>query len=208
MEMKVHDIVRFHTIEHLVHFTEIPAWIAHAKSAQNYAVVRRIPITEKVPIGLRGNSRKERHACFINREAILEIIRPTDLVAKISSGRAEHYMSTLNDVKRIIAKHRLLWGPTGSIGFELATGIKVTNPYSDYDIAIYIEEIDIAVLKKLFISLNSLETKLDVQIELKNVGSFILLDFIKNYSSGFLIRTIHGPQLWKVQNETISFVSS
>lgn len=196
MEIKVHDIVKFESIDVLEKTTPIPDWVFNAPAAKNYGVVRRMPIMDDmVPIGLRGNTREQRFGTFIHKSRIVEVMTPIELVDRIEGYTNEIHLPTLKKIKQAFEQFNLRWGPTGSVGFELATGISVTTERSDIDVCIYMDAIDRELLVEVGKFLKTLERRVDVQVELASVGAFLLHDFLKHEKLGFVIRTPFGPQL-------------
>ncbi|WP_342580820.1 malonate decarboxylase holo-ACP synthase [Ureibacillus sp. FSL W7-1570] len=196
MELKVHDIVKWESIDHLEKTTPIPDWVYDAPAAKNYGVVRRMPIMNgMVPIGLRGSTREQRFGTFIHQSHIVEVMTPVDLVDRIEGYANEIHLPPLKKIKEAFEQFNLRWGPTGSVGFELATGISVTTERSDIDVCIYMDAIDRELLAEAGKFLETLGRRIDVQVELASVGAFLLNDFLKHEKSGFVLRTPFGPQL-------------
>lgn len=204
MEIKVHDIVQFASINDIETSMELPEWVKDAPASQNFGVVRRMPITNKtVPIGLRGDTREKRHGAFIHESYIMQVISPVSLVNRIDEFNDRIYFPTLYKVKEVFEKYSLKWGPTGSIGFEIATSIPVTTPNSDIDICLYLDQIDTDLLVVVGKFLDSLDRRIDVQVEVPSIGAFILNDYLKNMKAGFIIKTKFGPHLCKIVNNQI-----
>ncbi len=204
MEIKVHDIVQFETINHIETSIKLPDWVKDAPASQNFGVVRRMPITNKtVPIGLRGDTREKRFGAFIQESNIIELITPDSLVGRIDQFDDRLYFSALNTIKEEFEKDKLIWGPTGSVGFEIATSIPVTTTNSDIDICLYLEQIDTELLEKIGGFLESLDRRIDVQVEIPFIGAFILNDYLKNRDAGFIVKTKFGPHLCMIVNNQI-----
>jgi phosphoribosyl-dephospho-CoA transferase len=65
----------------------------------------------------------------------------------------------------------LSWGPTGSLGFELATGCPVTTNLSDLDIAIFADtRIPLEQAHLLWKGAVGLQTKVDIRVETLECG--------------------------------------
>ncbi|MFP3918956.1 malonate decarboxylase holo-ACP synthase [Lysinibacillus telephonicus] len=208
MEIKVHDIIKFSNVDKLEHFTAVPEWVLNTAAASNYGVVRRMPISNKlIPIGLRGESREQRFGTYIHEENIVEVITPNSLVMCIDEFKKRIYYPTLKGLRDEFSKLNLSWGPTGSIGFEMATNINVTSMKSDIDISLYIESIDEELLKEVGRFIKTLDKQIDVQVEIPIIGAFLLNDYIRNYETGFIIRTPFGPQLCSIQDRKIKVLA-
>jgi phosphoribosyl-dephospho-CoA transferase len=207
MEIKVHDIIKFTNIDKLKRFSSIPDWVFSTPSASNFGVVRRMPISNKlIPIGLRGDGRARRFGTYIHEDHIEEVITPNSLVNRIDEFQDKIYYPTLKSIRDEFAKLDLSWGPTGSIGFEIATNMNVTSINSDVDISIYVEAIDQDLLEEVGGFLRSLDRKIDVQVEVPILGAFLLNDFLKNQEPGFIVRTPFGPQLCRVEEGKMKIV--
>ncbi|HWL11502.1 MAG TPA: malonate decarboxylase holo-ACP synthase [Ureibacillus sp.] len=207
MEIKVHDLVQFETIADLENSLNVPDWVKHAPASQNFGVVRRMPITNKIiPIGLRGDTRDKRHGAFIDESKIVQIITPQSLVNRIEQFKDQIYYPALKDIKDEFEKHNLTWGPTGSVGFEIATGIPVTSPTSDIDICVYVDEIDTEQLRVIGHFLESRNRRIDVQVEVPAIGAFVLNDYLKSAETGFIVRTKFGPHLCIIVDSQIKLV--
>lgn len=204
MEIKVHDIVQFESIDHLEKIIPIPNWVNDAPASKNYGVVRRMPVTNQiVPIGLRGTTREQRFGTFIHERNIIQVISPESLVERIELFKDEQYFLALKNMKEAFKQFNVVWGPTGSVGFEIATSIKVTTPNSDIDICLYQEEINQELLIEVGSFLETLDVRVDVQVETPSMGAFLLNDYLRNGETGFIVRTPFGPQLCTTKNNEI-----
>ncbi len=173
MEINVHDIVKFSSINQLIGLTTIPIWVAHSQAATCYGVVRRAPITNQlVPIGLRGSARHERYGAKIQKQYILEIIAPDSLIEPLDNFKNKRFYSLLNDIRHKFNPYKINGGPTGSVGFELATGIHVTSITSDLDLLIHMEVIDEVLLHEIGNLLADSRIIIDPQIEIPGIGAF------------------------------------
>lgn len=207
MDIKVHDLVQFKTIADLENPLNVPDWVKNAPASQKFGVVRRMPITNKtVPIGLRGDTREKRHGAFIHESNIVQVITPESLVNRIEQFKDQIYYPALKDIKDEFEKHHLTWGPTGSVGFEIATAIPVTSPTSDIDICVYVDEIDTALLGEVGHFLESRNRRIDVQVEVPAIGAFLLNDYLNSAETGFIVRTKFGPHLCTIVDSQIKLV--
>ncbi|QQP13897.1 malonate decarboxylase holo-ACP synthase [Lysinibacillus agricola] len=179
--------------------TTIPPWVANSSAATSYGVVRRAQITnELVPIGLRGNARHERYGTTIHKKYILEIIKPYSLIEQLDNFKDNRFYTLLNSIRHKFDPYKIKWGPTGSVGFELATGIPVTSKKSDLDLIICMDAIDEVLLDKISNLLADSRIMIDPQIEIPRIGAFLLKDYMENKENGFILRTFYGPKLYKI----------
>jgi phosphoribosyl-dephospho-CoA transferase len=100
-------------------------------------------------------------------------------------------------LQEVIEKWRdltLSWGPTGSVGFELASGCQVTTEASDLDIAIRAPQRIVAEQAlSLWDRVTGLQTKVDVRVETPECG-FSLEEYVCTSSGRILLRYPDGPR--------------
>ncbi len=199
--VNVHDIVRFQDRSVITFYETVPDWLYTRPASQHYAVARRMKTTAStVAIGIRGKERSERIAGFINEQDIEQVITPKSLVRNLAQYRDSPFYPFLSEVDTIIAPFRLEWGPTGSIGFELATGIPVATEKSDLDMTVYVPpDLDYQLLEQLYEELQQCSFRIDVQIEFEDAGAALLPDIIK-FKNGFLLRTSSGLLMASIIN--------
>jgi phosphoribosyl-dephospho-CoA transferase len=88
----------------------------------------------------------------------------------------------------------LPWGPTGSVGFELASARQVTTEASDLDIAIRApQRIAAEQALSLWDRVTGLQTKVDVRVETPECG-FSLKEYVCTSSGRILLRYPDGPR--------------
>lgn len=203
--VNVHDIIRFRDVGTIAFHEGVPDWVKARPTSQHYAVVRRMKTTtQTVAIGLRGKGRSERIAGFINKAEIEEIITPRSLVSGMAHYRDSRFRAVLSEVDTIVSPFGYEWGPTGSIGFELATGIPVTTATSDLDMTVYVPSgPDYQVLVQLYEQLEQCSLRIDTQIEFGQMGAALLTDIVK-FKSGFLLRTSSGPLIAEMIDNQIT----
>jgi phosphoribosyl-dephospho-CoA transferase len=86
----------------------------------------------------------------------------------------------------------LPWGPGGSVGFELASGRKVTTGASDLDLVIRAkEQIGVEEARFLLDRTFGFEAKVDVRVETPVCG-FSLEEYVSASSANILLRYPHG----------------
>lgn len=133
---EAHDLLRLRALPS----TEAgPAWLAGAFAKAPFAVVRRAEAPPGfVAVGFRGPARSDRYGTFVATGAVLSAWAPEDLLrARISSERET--LSAFAALRGVIEEggfDSLAWGPTGSVGFELATGQPTVTNASDLDLLV------------------------------------------------------------------------
>lgn len=181
-------------------FEECPAWIDHALKKAPFVVVRRgLQVGAQIPVGVRGSVRTERYACLVPRTHILTNIKP-EMLAQRKSWRqnrrfSQMLLSTLEMIDQVVCVYQLSWGPTGSVGFELGTGLAVVSPASDLDFLLRADSyLPPGLLAELYHEIKRVEVKLDIQLETPQ-GAVALTEYLSG-NQPFLLRTLAGPQLF------------
>jgi phosphoribosyl-dephospho-CoA transferase len=175
-----------------------PSWVKELLITCPWMVVRRAqsPV-DQIAVGVRGTTRSERWGGFCAKSLISKIVRPADLLVLARSS--SHILRTpaFRVLQQIITSWRdltLLWGPTGSVGFELATGHPVTTEASDLDIAIRApHRIVVDQARSLWDRATGLQTKVDVRVETPECG-FSLEEYVWTSSGRILLRFPDGPR--------------
>lgn len=174
--------------------TDAPAWAVHALTGTPWVVVRRDRAPDGyLPVGVRGASRSERYGTFVAATDVLDAA-PPEILTDVP-GRDLPAMRTLRDLRPLLDDVGLAWGPTGSVGFELATGHPTATSASDLDLLIRLSEFR-GVLPGL-VSLNhafgSAECRVDCQVETP-CGAVALTELVEGRPE-VMVRTAEGPHL-------------
>jgi phosphoribosyl-dephospho-CoA transferase len=147
-----------------------------------------------VPVGVRGWRRGERFAAWLPEARVLHRLRPEELAVRRGwLGRDAPQLSALVAVEAILGAHGLSWGPVGSVGFELATGVACVTPESDVDLVVRAPAaLPPDVARRLHAALAALPVRIDVQLE-TSAGGVALSE----YAAGgprVVLRTLDGPR--------------
>ncbi|MDB6144601.1 MAG: mdcG, partial [Pseudomonas sp.] len=115
---------------------DAPKWVAEAVSFGQPVVVRRALATaDQIAVGVRGVQREQRYATMMDRPDIQRVVRPEQLTHVEHSGaRCWPALRALGQVRPLMDALGLVWGVTGSAGFELATGFAALHKDSDLDL--------------------------------------------------------------------------
>ncbi|MEO3873698.1 malonate decarboxylase holo-ACP synthase [Nonomuraea sp. B12E4] len=169
----------------------LPDWARASLAACPWAVVRRGPRPPGlIPIGVRGPSRAQRHAALVPSLAVIRRVPPEALRPH---PRLTHRAATLSAVARVL-DGVAVWGPTGGVGFELATGHPATHAGSDLDVLIRTPyRWDQAEATRLAEAFATLPGRVDCQLETPR-GGVNLVEWSRT-SGLVMVRTPHGPQL-------------
>ena len=203
-ELKTHTLVRIEGAQALATASEsaLPDWVAGSLWRAPWVVIRRAPIhAGLLPVGVRGESRQQRFAAWLCPGEALELATPQALAA-CTPTRAVAPLAVLPHVERIMREHGLarLWGPAGSVGFELASGKPTVTTSSDLDLVIEVAGPALIASKavSLWNALAALPVRVDVLLETPR-GAVALSEYIRaragdNHPS-FVLRTLTGPRL-------------
>ena len=171
-----------------------PAWVRPAVTAAPWVVVRRAAAPEgQVAVGVRGSARSERHALDVPLDAIADVARPEDLRPRPGAARTPAILA-LRAADPALNSFGHPWGPTGSAGFELATGAPTTTQASDLDLIIRVPAVlssDCAA--ELLDRLSGFPTRVDCQLETSQ-GAVALAELAMT-TEQLLFRTPNGPEL-------------
>ena len=128
---------------------------------------------------------------------VLETLTPEDLShVDPPADRNVAAMRTLRTVRPALDGAGLSWGPTGSVGFELATAVPTATPESDLDLLLRTSRLTPDVLNRLtalhqrFVGLMA---RMDCQVETP-LGAAALADVVGGQIE-IMLRTVKGPRL-------------
>jgi len=196
--MRPHDLLRLSSVA-AVTDAGAPAWVAAALLRAPFVVVRRDkPRDGWVPVGIRGESRAERHAAWIRHSDVALIITPESLADsccwRSHRRRAMPAFAALDAIASAAAAHDLAWGPAGSVAFELASGVAVVHEDSDIDLVVRPtpshSRDDLAAFGQ---SIVGMLVRVDVAIE-DHLGSVALAEWLRS-PDRVLIKADSGPRL-------------
>jgi phosphoribosyl-dephospho-CoA transferase len=201
-ELTTHTLLRIAGAEALATNPEPPVWVSQSLLRAPWVVVRRAQSRdEMIPVGVRGESRRQRFASWVSPAAILECVTPRALALlrawTDSPRRAEvPALAELDSVEKIMRSHGLegLWGPTGSVGFELTCGYRAATVGSDLDLAVHLDRpLRAADARSLHDALAVLAVRSDVLLETPH-GAVALAEYAR-MPGPFVLRTPLGPRL-------------
>ena len=195
-ELRVHDLL--HIDPHSLLDGTAPSWVNQALSSCPWVVVRRVraPAGE-IAVGVRGDTRSERWGGFLSKDLIGKVVRPADLLF-VEQSSIPRFTPAMKVLQEVIDRWRdltLPWGPTGSVGFELATGSQVTSEASDLDIAIRAPaRITVERARTLWQRVVGLQTRVDIRVETPQCG-FSLQEYACTSSTRILLHYPDGERL-------------
>jgi phosphoribosyl-dephospho-CoA transferase len=119
-----------------------PAWVRDALSLMPVVVVRRVEAPPGfAAVGIRGRSRELRFAALVELKDVRKLRTPESLASERGwhenlariPGRLRETLTLFDEFSD---REKLVWGPVGSVGYQLATGLPVTTGESDVDVLI------------------------------------------------------------------------
>jgi phosphoribosyl-dephospho-CoA transferase len=150
----------------------VPAWVPASLARAPWVVVRRALAQDGlIPVGIRGRTRGERFAALLAVDAVTERVSPEDLAAARSwrhmpRARSVRSLRVLDAVDELCTSLGLAWGPTGSVGFELATGVPSAGVASDLDVVIRAPQPwSLEYAREIADCLNRLPARVDAQLD-------------------------------------------
>jgi phosphoribosyl-dephospho-CoA transferase len=192
---RVHDLILFAAGSDKA----LPPW-AFCEDGLAWAVVRRelSPDEDVIAAGVRGPQRTQRQAIKVDEARILRTATPDELAANQLVAQANPGICLALEVLAVEAAswfRQRSWGPTGSVGFQLATGLPVVTDASDLDIIIRTNAY-MGPLEAQFIleRLASLPCHIDCLLE-TGVGAIALAEWAAATGNQVMVRTPDGPSL-------------
>lgn len=113
---------------------DAPAWAIAALAAGQPVVVRRALSEEGlVAVGVRSVLREQRLAAFMPLDSIACRVSP-EALCQVECERDLPVMQALKQLRPILDDCGWVWGVSGSVGFELASGFAAMHAASDLDL--------------------------------------------------------------------------
>ncbi|KRP42229.1 phosphoribosyl-dephospho-CoA transferase [Pseudomonas libanensis] len=188
--VNAHDLLWGMTPAHLP--ADAPAWVLEAIDAGHPVVVRRA-VTEpaQVAVGIRGRLREQRFAALMPIAAVQRHVAPEDL-RQVTSSRDLPALRALAQLRPVLAQ--LVWGVSGSAGFELASGVEVLHAMSDLDLILRTPEpLDRFEARALLAKLDTAPCAVDLQLQTP-FGAVALREWAGG-SRRVLLKTSNGAHL-------------
>jgi phosphoribosyl-dephospho-CoA transferase len=113
---------------------DAPQWAIESLAAGQPVVVRRAVSAEGwVAVGIRGVLREQRLAVFMSLDAIVRRVSP-EALCHVGCERDLPVMQALKQLRPMLDDCGWVWGVSGSVGFELASGFVAMHAASDLDL--------------------------------------------------------------------------
>lgn len=202
-----HDLLTFANNDDFISDeSPLPKWARDSLAKAKIAVVRRGPIKNNlIPVGLRGYERNQRLAGYLKIDNIAKQYHPDYFIKHQSWKNLPQARQDLTPFKTLIKIVPLLkdyhWGISGSLAYEMATGVEMVKETaqhtSDLDI-IMNDDIKLSrnQARNLLKDLNQFDVHADVQI-VHGQNGFALEEYAQNRDAQIMIKTANGPILAK-----------
>lgn len=197
-QYEAHDLLRLRTLPAM---SDTPPWLSHAFADAPYAVVRRAEAPPGfVAVGFRGPSRAQRYGAFVALDSIAAACSPEHLLDRTRhpERRTLGAFQALDALAQEGWLDALTWGPTGSVGFELATEHPVVSDTSDLDLLVRMPRpLPRASARTLRTRLSTVEAAFGVRIDtqLETPAGGVALDEWADHKPRVMVRSIRGPSL-------------
>jgi phosphoribosyl-dephospho-CoA transferase len=182
-------------------FSDAPAWVAASLERAPFVVVRRASaVNGLIAVGIRGAIRSERFGAWLDPRYVERVLTPEMLgnLKPLKSRANLQAFALLQSVSPICDASGHVWGPTGSAGFELASGCPTITKTSDLDLLMRSPEpLGRAAAKTLFDALSQAAldhgTRIDIQIQ-THEAAFSLAEYV-HPGARVMLRCADGPKL-------------
>jgi phosphoribosyl-dephospho-CoA transferase len=197
-----HDLIRLRQPSALSADEPLPSWVGPLLSRIPWVVVRRGHIRDgMMPVGVRGQTRSQRFAAFVAVAEIADRLSPEDLTVSgylLVQKRKDTVpaLAALDRVAPLLMRRGYAWGPGGSVGFEIATGLATATESSDLDLILRQErrlESNQAIELLAALANAAAPARIDVLLETP-LGGVSLAD-VAALPGRVLVRTPGGPRL-------------
>ncbi|WP_416194749.1 malonate decarboxylase holo-ACP synthase [Pseudomonas sp. AH2] len=175
---------------------DAPLWVADALGLGQPVVVRRALVAaDQIAVGVRGQQREQRYATLMNRVDIQHQISPEQLIAAEFEGDHDWpALKALKQIKPVMDDLGLVWGVSGSAGFELASGFSALHAGSDLDLILRTPQLfSRNHSAQLVAQLEYAVCRIDVQLQTPNGG--VALREWAGTAHQVLLKTDHGARL-------------
>lgn len=181
----------------------LPEWVNADLLTHAPVVVRReqMPDHGIVPVGIRGGMRNERFKGYLRRDRIVRCVTPEMLARDAFLRDRLHFthfpaMIALDSLASCLDATGLRWGPTGGVGFSLATVSAAIHIDSDLDLLVRADVPLTATQMRLLKRISAYSgCRIDMQVD-TGIGAFSFTEWARNTGT-VLLKTDCGPFITK-----------
>ncbi len=197
-----HDLIRLREPIALTADGLAPSWVEPVLRRTPWVVVRRGHVRDgMMPVGVRGLTRSQRFAAVVTVDDIADRLSPEYLTISgyvIDQKRKDTVpaLAALDRVASVLRCRGYFWGPGGSVGFEIATGLATATAASDLDLILRQDrrlEPNQAIDLLTALASAAAPARIDVLLETP-LGGVALAD-LAALPAQVLVRTPCGPRL-------------
>jgi phosphoribosyl-dephospho-CoA transferase len=160
-----------------------PPWVRTALRRTAWVVVLRTTAKSLGhAVGVRGADRSQRYSLIAPDHCVVDVIAP-EAVAGVRAWPTRDIpaLEGFRQVRAPLNHLALPWGPIGSVGFELATGVPTATPNSDLDLVIRLPGLCQSIIDELIrlhdSHFRNVELRVDCQVETP-VGGISLTELV------------------------------
>ncbi|MGV7206852.1 malonate decarboxylase holo-ACP synthase [Oxalobacteraceae bacterium A2-2] len=197
-DFRPHDLLWLTVADRFRPADEWPDWLDAEWFMRAPVVVRREAMADgRLPVGARGTTRSQRCKGYVQRRAVARCVTPEMLARSLRTLPLEPPLAALQALCRLaplLDATGLAWGPTGGVGFQLATGLTVLRPDSDLDLLVRAPApLDGGRREQLAALYGAAGCRVDIQVDTGH-GAFALSEWLRS-PARVLVKTGGGPLL-------------
>ena len=181
---------------------DVPLWAVESLAAGQPVAVRRALSAEGfVAVGVRGVLREQRLAAVMALDSIACRVSP-EALCQVECERDLPVMQALKQLRPMLDDCGWVWGVSGSVGFELASGFIAMHAASDLDLILRTPQLLMRnQARKLVALFDQSLCRVDMQLQTP-FGAVALREWASE-TPRVLLKTQNGPLLvrdpWQLQ---------
>lgn len=193
---RAHDFVWISDRSALQSDDTLPAWVNTGWRTSLPLVVRRDKRADgAIPVGIRGLTRIQRAAAWIDPAVVVRVVSPESLVSDVNALLHSPFVSQ-QPVQALITLSSLnlpfQWGVTGSCAYALVSDLPVMHADSDLDLLVRCDTpVASSRFSNFYDQLQRLPCRADVQINTPH-GGFALSEWLRG--GEVMLKTASGPR--------------
>jgi phosphoribosyl-dephospho-CoA transferase len=140
-EPRPHDLLQVDGLDNYLPI-DAPTWVKPVLRGTSWVVIHRTGTSSQGhAVGVRGARRTQRYELIAPQHCVVDRVVPED-VAGVRSWpiRDAAALQALREVRAPLNRLGFPWGPIGSVGFELATGLAAVMPEDDLDLIVRVPD--------------------------------------------------------------------